>query len=189
MSGNFLSCSKGAKDPLEVPEFKCDYPLLASAEMGVISSGGENLLDFLELRQVLSTYDGDFRDPLSWPQERPVTMRVARGPLGIPLPSMPGPKTLSEVGAESCGFLSSADMDLGVLLESPQGSQSSSRVGECTCAFLPSEAAVSRFPLRGSRDQGLSLEAFPRGFPTRLSHEASPQGSPTCHRGVSRSLA
>ena len=58
MSGNFLSCSKGVKDPLEVPEFKCDYPLLASAEMGVISSGGENLLDFLELRQVLSTYEG-----------------------------------------------------------------------------------------------------------------------------------
>ena len=24
MSGNFLSCSKGVKDPLEVPEFKCD---------------------------------------------------------------------------------------------------------------------------------------------------------------------
>ena len=31
-------------------------------------------------------------------------------------------------------------------------------------------AAVSRFPWRGSRDQGLSLEAFPGGFPTRLSH-------------------
>ena len=27
--------------------------------MGLISPGGENLLDFLELRQVLSTYDGD----------------------------------------------------------------------------------------------------------------------------------
>ena len=25
--------------------------------------GGENRLDFLELRQVLSTYDGDLRDP------------------------------------------------------------------------------------------------------------------------------
>ena len=24
MSGNFLSCSKGVKDPLEVPEVKCD---------------------------------------------------------------------------------------------------------------------------------------------------------------------
>ena len=58
--------------------------------MGLISPGGENLLDFLELREVLSTYDGDLRDPLSWPQERPVTMRVARGPLGIPLPSMLG---------------------------------------------------------------------------------------------------
>ena len=27
--------------------------------MGLISPGGENLLDFLELRLVLSTYDGD----------------------------------------------------------------------------------------------------------------------------------
>ena len=61
--------------------------------MGLISTGGENLLDILELQQVLSTYDGDLRDPLWWPQERPVRMRVARGPLGISLPSMPGPET------------------------------------------------------------------------------------------------
>ena len=31
-------------------------------------------------------------------------------------------------------------------------------------------AAVSRFPSRGSRDLWLSLEDFPRGFPTGLSH-------------------
>ena len=99
MSGNFLTCSKGVNDPLEVPEIKCDYPLVASAEMGLISPGGENLLDFLELRHVLSTYDGDLRDPLWRPQERPVPMRVPRGPLGIPLPSKPGPKTLCGVGA------------------------------------------------------------------------------------------
>ena len=67
--------------------------------MGLISPGGENLVDFLELRQVLSTYDGDLSDPLLWPQERPVPMRVAWGPLGIPLPSMPGPKTLCGVSA------------------------------------------------------------------------------------------
>ena len=67
--------------------------------MGLISPGGENLLDFLELRQVLSNYDGDLWDPLWWPQEWPVPMRVARGPLGIPLPSMPGPKTLCGVSA------------------------------------------------------------------------------------------
>ena len=50
MSGNFLSCSKDVKDPLEVPEFRCDYSGDASAEMGLISPGEENPLDFLELR-------------------------------------------------------------------------------------------------------------------------------------------
>ena len=93
MSGTSLSYSKGVKDPLEVPDLRCDLLRYPSAEMGLISPGGENLLDFLELRQVLSPYDGDLRDPLWWPQERPVPMRVARGSLGIPLPSMPGPKT------------------------------------------------------------------------------------------------
>ena len=66
--------------------------------MGLISPGGENLLDFLELWQVLTTYDGDLWDPLWWPQDRPVPMRVARGPLGIPVPSMPGRKSLRGVG-------------------------------------------------------------------------------------------
>ena len=50
MSGNLLSCSKGVKDPLEVPDVRCLLPRDASAEMGLISPGGENLLDFLELR-------------------------------------------------------------------------------------------------------------------------------------------
>ena len=69
-------------------------------EMGLISPGGENLLHFLELVQVLSTYDGDLRDPLWWPQERPVPMRVALGPLGIPLPSMPGLRPCVELVPE-----------------------------------------------------------------------------------------
>ena len=59
-----LNCRKGVKDPLEVPEVRCDKTRDASAEMGLISPGGENLLDFLELPQVLSAYDGDLRDPL-----------------------------------------------------------------------------------------------------------------------------
>ena len=36
--------------------------------MGLISPGGENVLDFLELWQVLSTYHGDLREPLRWPE-------------------------------------------------------------------------------------------------------------------------
>ena len=67
--------------------------------MGLISPGGENLLDFLGLRTLLSIYDGDLTDALWWPQERPVPMRVARVLLGIPLPSMLDPKTLCGVSA------------------------------------------------------------------------------------------
>ena len=86
MSANFFSFSKCVKDPLEVPEVLCDEPRDASAEMGLISPGRENVLVILELRQVLLTYDGVIRNPLWWPQERQVPIRVARGPLGIPLP-------------------------------------------------------------------------------------------------------
>ena len=38
-------------------------------------------------------------------------------------------------------------------------------------------AAVSHFHSRGSRDLWLSLEAFPPGFPTRLSHRAVPRAT------------
>ena len=97
-------------------------------------------------------------------------MRVAGGPLAIPLPTMPWPKTFSGVSAGTCEFLSNADIDLEEILESPQGSQSSSRVGACPCFSSRAVQAVSRFPRRGSRDLWLSLEAFPGGFPTGLSY-------------------
>ena len=70
-------------------------------------------------------------------------------------------------------------MDLGVLLESPQGSQSSSRDAYARALSSRAVAAVWRFPSRGSRDLWLSIEAFPGGFPRRLSHEAIPRGFPT----------
>ena len=47
-------------------------------------------------------------------------------------------------------------------------------------------ASVSRFPSRGSRNLWLSVEAFSRGFATRISHDVYPLGCPTCHRVVSR---
>ena len=37
--------------------------------MGLISPGGENLLDFLQLRQVFSTYDGNLKDSLGGPRK------------------------------------------------------------------------------------------------------------------------
>ena len=142
--------------------------------MGLISPRGENLLDFLELRQVLSTYDGDHRDPLWWPQERPVTIRVAWGPLGIPLRrcrglrscvgSVPEPEDSAPVLTWILGYFWSLPRGVSPYLEWGHARALSSRAAE----------AVSRFPSRGSRDLWLSLEAFPRGFPTRLSHRVVP---------------
>ena len=145
--------------------------------MGLISPGGENLLEFLELRQVLSTYDGDLRDPLWWPQERPVPMRVAQGPLWISLPSVPGPKPSVELVPEledSCSVLT---WILGHFWSLPRGVSPSLEWGHARALSSQAVAAVSRFPSRGSRDLWLSLEAFLLSFPTRLSHRAVPRAT------------
>ena len=145
--------------------------------MGLISPGGENLLDILELRQVLSTYDWDLRDPLWWPQERPVPMRVAQGPLGIPLPSMPGTKPCVESVPEPEDSSPVLTCILGYFWSLPRGVSPRLEWGHARALSSRAVAAVSRFPSRGSRDQGLSLQAFPRGFPTRLSHRAVPSST------------
>ena len=145
--------------------------------MGLISPAGENLLDFLELRQVLSTFDGDLRDPLWWPQEWPVPMRVARGPLRIPLSSMPGSKTLCGIGAEPEDSSPVLTWTLGYFWSLPSGVSPRLEWGHACALSSRAVAAVSRFPSCGSRDMQLSLEAFPRGFPMRLSHRADPRAT------------
>ena len=157
--------------------------------MGIISPGGENLLDFLGLRQVLSIYNGDLIDPLWWPQERPVPCELLRGLSGflshrcrglIPcVESVPEPEDSSPVLTWILGYFWSIPRGVSPRLEWGHARVLSSRA----------VAAVSRFPSHGSSYLWLSLEAFPLSFPTRLSHEAFPQGCPTCHRGVSRYLA
>ena len=145
--------------------------------MGLISTGRENLLDFLELRQVLSTYDGDFRDPLWWPQERPVPIRVARGPLGISLPSMPGLRCCVDSVPVSEGSSPVLTSILGYFWSLPRGVSLRLEWGHARALSFRAVTALSRFPSHGSRDLLLSLEAFPRGFPTRLSHRAVPRAT------------
>ena len=74
---------------------------------------------------------------------------------------------------------------LGYFWSLPRGVSPRLEGGACTCAFLSSCCSSVTLPF--ARIKG--SVAFPRGFPTRLSHEAFPQGCPTCHRGVSRSSA
>ena len=93
--------------------------------------------------------------------------------------SVPEPEDSSPVLTSIFGYFWSLHRGVSPPIESGHASALSSRA----------VSVESRFPSRGSRDLWLSLEAFPRGFHTRYSHEAFPQGCPTCHRGVSRSLA
>ena len=82
-------------DPFEVQEGSFDLPCDPSAEKGLLSPGGENLLDFLILPEV----------PLELRQGHQVPSRVAsgkaslhascEGPLRIPLQSVPGPRPSS----------------------------------------------------------------------------------------------
>ena len=145
--------------------------------MGLIFPGVENLLDFLEARQVLSTYDGDLRDPLWWPQERPVPMRVARGPLGIPLPSMSGLGSCVEWVPETEDSSPVLTWILGYFWSLPRGVSPRLEWVHESALSSRAVAAVSRFPSRGSRDLWLSIEVFPRGFPKWLSHRAVPRAS------------
>ena len=61
---------------------------------------------------------------------------------------------------------------LGFFWSLPRGVSPRLEWGHACALSSRAVAAVSRFPSPGSRDQGLSKEAFPRGFPTRLSHRA-----------------
>ena len=63
---------------------------------------------------------------------------------------------------------------LGYFWSLPRGVSPRLDWGHARALSSRAVAAVSRFPLRGSRDLWLS-------------HEAFPQGCPTCHRGVSGS--
>ena len=59
----------------------------------------------------------------------------------------------------------------------PRGVSTCVEGGKQRVLSLRAVAAWSRFPSRGSRDQELSLEALPRGFPTRFSHRAVPRAT------------
>ena len=78
--------------------------------------------------------------------------------------SVPEPEDSSPVLTWILGYFWSLPREVGPRLEWRHArALSSQRV-----------AAVWRFPSRGSRDLWLSLEAFQRGFPTRLYHRAVP---------------
>ena len=59
---------------------------------------------------------------------------------------------------------------LGYFWSLPRGVSPRLELGHARALSSRALAAVLRFPSRGSRDEGLSLESFPPGFHTGLSH-------------------
>ena len=59
---------------------------------------------------------------------------------------------------------------LGYFWSLPRGVSPHLESGHARALSFRAVAAVSCFPSRGSRDLLLRLQAFPRGFPTGLSH-------------------
>ena len=66
---------------------------------------------------------------------------------------------------------------LGYFWSLPRGVSPRLEWGHACAISCRAVEAVSCFPSRRSRDLWLSLEAFPRGFPTRLSHRAVPRAT------------
>ena len=81
--------------------------------------------------------------------------------------SVPEPEDSSPVPTWTLGYFWSLPRGVSPRLEWGHARAFSSRA----------VAAVSRVPSLGSRDQGLSFEAFPRGFSSRLSYMAVPRAT------------
>ena len=76
---------------------------------------------------------------------------------------------------------------LGYFWSLPKGVSPRLERGHARALSFRAIAAVSVFPSRGSRDLWLSLEAFTRGFPTRLSHRVFPRATVVSRSSASKS--
>ena len=174
MSGNFLSCSNGVKDPLEVPEVTCDS--LEKPQRKSASSRLEGRISW-----IFSSCGRCSRLTMGTSGTRSGCLKKGQSPcelLGVLsgflsrrcqglrpcVESVPKPEDSSPALTWILGYFCSLPRGVSLRLEWWHARALSFRA----------VAEVSLFPSRGSRDLWLSLEAFPRGFPTRLSHRAVP---------------
>ena len=177
MSGTFLSCSKGVRIlwkfqrldviSLETPQRKWASSLLEDRTSLIFSScGGWSRLT----TGTSGTRSGGLRKGQS-PCKllRGLSEFLSRRCRGLRscVESVPEPEHSSPVLTWILGYFRSLPRGVSPRLEWGHARALSSRA----------VAAVSRFHSRGSRDLWLSLEAFPRGFPTRLSHRAVPRAT------------
>ena len=177
MSGNFLSCSKGVKDPLEVREvgvISLETPQQKWASSRLEGRNSWILLTCGRCSRLTTGTSGTHSGGLTKGQSPSELLGGLSGFLSPRcrcirpcVESVPEPEDSSPVLTRNFGFYWSLHRGVSPRLEMGHAQSLSSRA----------VAAVSRIPSRGTRHLWLSLEAFPRGFPTRLSHRAVPRAT------------
>ena len=177
MSWKFLSCSKGVKDPLEVPG------------VGVISLETPQwkwASSLLEGRTscIFSNCDRCSQLMTGTSGTRSCGLRKCQSPCellgglsGFLSRRCRGQRPCVESVPETVEFSRVLTWIVGFFWSFPSGVSPRLLWGHAHAHSSQGVAAVSRFPSRGSRHLWLSLEAFPRGFPTRLSHRAVPRAT------------
>ena len=119
---------------------------------------------------MLSTYDGDLRDPSGGLRKGQSPCELLQGLSGFLSRRCRGlsPCVVSEPGPEHSSPV--LTWMLGYFWSLPRGVSPRLEWGHALALSSRAVAAVSLFPSRGSRDLWLSVEAFFRGFPTGLSY-------------------
>ena len=145
--------------------------------MGLISPGGENLLDFLQCgrcSRLTTGTSGTRSGGLRKGQSPFVMLDGLSGFLSRRCPclrpcveSVPEPEDSSRVPTWILGYFWSL----------PTGVRSRLERGHARALSSRAVAAFSHFPSSGSRHLWISLEAFPRGFLSSLSHRAVPRAT------------
>ena len=157
MLGYFLSCSKGVKDPLEVPEFRCDWPGNASAEMGLISLEGRT-------SWIFSSCGRWSRLTMGTSGTRSGGLRKGQSPWEL-LGGLSGFLSCRCRGLRSCVEVGPGPEDsspvltwiLGYFWSLPRGVSPRLEWGHARALSSRAVVAVSRYPSLGSRDLWLSL--------------------------------
>ena len=176
MSGKFLSCSKGVKDPLEVPEVRCDYPRLPQRKLASSRLEGRTSWIFSSCGRGSRLTTGTSGTRSSGLRKGQSPCELLGGLAGLLSRRCRGLRSCVEWVPEPEDSSPVLTWILGYFWSLPRGVSPRLVWEHARALSSRSVAAVSRFSSHGSRDLCLSLKAFPKGCPT-------------CHRGVSRSSA
>ena len=177
MSGNFLSCNKSVKVlwkfqrlgviSLETPQRKWASSLLQGRTSWIFSSCGR----CSRLTTGISgTRSGGLRKGQS-------PCELLGGLSGFLFRRCRGLRPCVELVPEPEDSSPVLTWILGYFWSLPRGGSPRLECGHARALSSRAVAAMSCFPSRGTRDLWLSLEAFPRDFPTRLSHKAVPRAT------------